>query len=121
MYLVDSGHPRAAEALLGTLCLLAATAAFRLPYETQGRDLQRELGSDEDGDGGREDDPQGQQRQQQQQQQEEEDGQQGGWGSAGRGSRSSGEAELVGPSGDRVPLLAPAEAAAAAAAQPHRS
>lgn len=115
MYLVDSGHPLAAEALLGTLCLLAAGAAFRLPYETQGRDLQKELGDGGDGSGGseREKDPQGRQRQRQQQQ---EEAQQDGWSSPSRGSRSSGEAELVGAAGDRVPLLAPA-----AAAQPHRS
>lgn len=38
--LVASGHTRAAVTLLGGLCSVAALAAFLLPYETRGRDLQ---------------------------------------------------------------------------------
>lgn len=40
VYLVESGRSHSAEALLGGLCGAAALAAFLLPYETRGRDLQ---------------------------------------------------------------------------------
>ncbi len=40
VYLVDTQHTRAAVFLLATLCLLAGAAAFALPHETRGRDLQ---------------------------------------------------------------------------------
>ena len=108
MYLVDHGHPQAAEALLGVLCLCAAAAAFALPYETAGRDLQAALGGEgalppeEWGSdakirvGG-----------------EEEKGDSDGYASPGRGGRSRGEAELVSP-GDRAPLLLPPPAAGSA-------
>eukprot|EP00887_Chlorella_sp_A99_P004750 scaffold4.g4750.t1 len=37
--LVEGGHSRAAELLLGSVCMIAALAAFLLPHETRGHDL----------------------------------------------------------------------------------
>ncbi|KAL4859828.1 Organic cation/carnitine transporter 7 [Chlorella vulgaris] len=41
VFLVESGRPHDAEALLGSLCACAALCALLLPYETRGCDLQR--------------------------------------------------------------------------------
>jgi len=43
VYLVESGHTGAAEALLGVLLLAAAAASMALPYETKGVDLGEEI------------------------------------------------------------------------------
>lgn len=38
--LVEGGRPALAELVLGSVCLVAAGAAFLLPYETRGRHLE---------------------------------------------------------------------------------